>query len=262
MEYFSSEIIDLLNKLNNISLDNYTIISEEIKKPQETSGTSSSEGKSTSSLSQQNQKEGGDQTQSEDNSQSNSEKQIVITNMERNSTLKNDTENIDWDFIKSEIELMNSSWSVLMLELYKANIPNDTINSFGDFLDKAILSIKNEDKISSLNNLTSLYSYIPQFLNTASPEKYRYNLENTKYNVLVAYSLVTQGDWNTSLAKLLEAETSFLTLFNDAEYIKNKEFKVNKTYMLIKDLQNSIIYTDKQLFFLKYKSIIEILKTL
>ena len=49
---------------------------------------------------------------------------------------------------------------------------------------------------------------------------------------------------------------------NDIEYLKNKEYKVNKTYILIKELQNSISYKDKKLFYLKYRNLIESLNNL
>ena len=176
--------------------------------------------------------------------------------------LNKNNEDIDWNIIREQIENINTSWSIVMLDLYDANVPNDDIISFSNALDKTIISIKNEDKTSTLNNLCNLYSYIPKFLSATSSEKYMQNIETTKYNIFMAYSAVSQDDWNTVASHLSNAETSFLNVVNDNEYSKNREFKINKTYMLIKDLQNSISNNDKQLFFLKYVNLMENMNTL
>ena len=49
---------------------------------------------------------------------------------------------------------------------------------------------------------------------------------------------------------------------NDTERTENKEFKVNKTYMLIKDLQNSVKNNDKQLYLVKYVNLMKSLNAL
>ena len=46
------------------------------------------------------------------------------------------------------------------------------------------------------------------------------------------------------------------------EYMKDKEYKVNKTYVLIKELQNSLGYKDKKMFYIKYKNLMESINTL
>lgn len=229
---------------------------EEIKTPQKANQPKSSQNNAQESSSKS--QEGESQSQEKNNE----EKQIAMTNMQPNSILKSNTEDIDWDFMKSQIELINASWSVMMLELYKSNVSNDDIISTSDLINKTIISIKNEDKATTLTNLTNLYSYIPKFVNILSSEKQKFNLENTKYHILATYSFITQDDWNSSIASLTEVENAFLIILNDTEYSKNKEFKINKIYMLIKDLQKAVLHTDKELFFVKYKNLIENLNTL
>ncbi len=67
---------------------------------------------------------------------------------------------------------------------------------------------------------------------------------------------------NNFKKNLSDAENSFLGVLNDTEYSKNKEFKINKTYMLIKDMQTVIPNNDKELFLVKYKTLMESLNTL
>ena len=182
--------------------------------------------------------------------------------MQANSVLKTNTDDINWDLVKTEIEQINTSWSIVMLDLQNANVSNTDIMAFSNLLDKTIISIKNEDKNTSLTNLTALYSYIPKFLNSVSMDKSLQNIETTKYNIFIAYAAVSQDDWNTANTNIANAESTFLSVLNDTDYSKNREFKINKTYVLLKDIQNSIVNKDKELFFLKYKNLMESLNTL
>lgn len=243
IEYVSSQIEDLLNTLNNISLYNYELVSEKIS-----IGEKSNQGDSES------------QPSAEEKSSEN--QNILVTEMKNKSVLNIENENIDWDFMKQHIENVNTSWTIIMLELYNSNVSNDDIMSFSNVLNDTIISIKKEDKETTLMNLTNLYSYIPKFLTAISSEKHILNIENTKYYVYTAYSFATIEDWDIVASNLSNAESAFLSILNDTEYSKNRKFKINKTYMLIKDIQNAIQNNDKSLFFLKYKALIESLNTL
>jgi len=269
IEYVSSEIADLFNALNNISLENYELISEKVSISQSSSGgeskpSSGGQGSQSGSGGSNSQGSGGEESSQsgQQSSQDNGGQNITVTSMQNNSILKKDTETIDWDLMRQKIENINTSWSVVMLDLYNANVSNNDIIAFSNLLDDTIISIKNEDKAATLTNLSNLYSYIPRFLTAASAEKHVQNIESTKYFVFTAYAAASQDDWNTVNANLSNAESNFLSVLNDTEYSKNKEFKINKTYMLIKDLQNSIPNNDKELFLLKYKNLIESLNTL
>lgn len=258
IEFFSSKIADLLNNLNNIKLDSYELVSQKVELKEEPDG-STTNGQSQSSSEESQSSSQSSNNNSETNTQGES---ITVTDMQSSTILKTNTEDIDWDLIKNEVELMNASWSVAMLDLSNSNVSNDDIIGFSNLLNQTIISVKNEDKVACLTNLSNLYSYIPKFLAIVSSDKYEQNIENTKYYVLSSYVCVTQEDWNTTVTNLTNAEISFLSVLNDTEYTQNKEFKVNKTYMLIKELQNSLASSDKELYFMKYKNLMESLNTL
>ena len=61
---------------------------------------------------------------------------------------------------------------------------------------------------------------------------------------------------------MTDAEKTFRNITNDMEYIKGKEYKVNRCYVLIKELQNSLSYKDKKLFLIKYKNLMESINVL
>lgn len=265
IKYFSSHIAKLLNDLNNISLQNYELTSRKVNIDSSSNNLSSSEGSSSSGSSSNSggqSQSGSGQGSSQNNDQSAESQSITVTDMQANSVLKTNTDDINWDLVKTEIEQINTSWSVVMLDLQNANVSNTDIMAFSNLLDKTIISIKNEDKNTSLTNLTALYSYIPKFLNSVSMDKSLQNIETTKYNIFIAYVAVSQDDWNTANTNIANAESTFLSVLNDTDYSKNREFKINKTYVLLKDIQNSIVNKDKELFFLKYKNLMESLNTL
>lgn len=265
IKYFSSHIAKLLNDLNNISLQNYELTSRKVNIDSSSNNSSSSEGSSSSGSSSNSggqSQSGSGQGSSQNNDQSAESQSITVTDMQANSVLKTNTDDINWDLVKTEIEQINTSWSVVMLDLQNANVSNTDIMAFSNLLDKTIISIKNEDKNTSLTNLTALYSYIPKFLNSVSMDKSLQNIETTKYNIFIAYTAVSQDDWNTANTNIANAESSFLSVLNDTNYYQNREFKINKSYVLLKDMQNSIVNMDKELFFLKYKNLMESLNTL
>ena len=265
IKYFSSHIAKLLNDLNNISLQNYELTSRKVNIDSSSNNSSSSEGSSSSGSSSNSggqSQSGSGQGSSQNNDQSAESQSITVTDMQANSVLKTNTDDINWDLVKTEIEQINTSWSVVMLDLQNANVSNTDIMAFSNLLDKTIISIKNEDKNTSLTNLTALYSYIPKFLNSVSMDKSLQNIETTKYNIFIAYTAVSQDDWNTANTNIANAETSFLSVLNDTNYYQNREFKINKSYVLLKDMQNSSVNRDRELFFLKYKNLMESLNTL
>ena len=259
LDFFSEKVTDMLNNLNNISLENYELVSERVTLTQDSKGGQSSSNQASSKSGSSSEQGGGD---SSGGQSSKGEQSVTVTEMRSKSVLDVDFNNVNWNFMKQNIENLNSSWSVAMLDLYNAKVSSDDIMAFEDELNKAIIGIKNEDKANSLANLCNIYSYIPKFLAVVDADKSKQNLESTKYFILTSYAAASLDDWNTATDSLSSAESSFLNVLNDTEYSKNREYKVNKTYMLIKDLQTAVGSNDKNLFFLKYENVMESLNTL
>ncbi len=272
LEYLDSQIVSIANKLNNISMQNYTILSEEVSLGEESSGGSSG-GQSGSSGGESSgggsSSSGGESEgqQKESSSQSGSggeseKSNITTTQMEPKTVLSSDENDIDWNSIKSEIETISEAWGVVILDLSSLNVDNNDILGFSSTLDDSILSIKDENKADTLTNIATLYSFIPKFEKTISSEESSQNVKQVKSNIINAYSLIEQDDWTGVETNLSECENAFKNLLNDMEYIKDKEYKVNRTYVLIKELQNSVPYKDNKLFYVKYKNLMESVNSL
>lgn len=267
LDYLDTQIISILNDLNNISLQNYTVTPEEITLGEDgSSGGSSSGGSSSQSGgSSEGSAQGSEQKQSSSQSQSASdtkESKITIMKMEPENVLSSDENDVDWNSIKNNIQTINESWGVVILDLSNMNVDNNDILNFSSTLDDCILSIKDEKKTDTLTNIAKLYSFIPKFERGISAENSTQSIKQVKSYIINAYSLVEKDDWTAIENNVSECEKTFKNITNDMEYMKDKEYKVNRTYVLIKELQNSLTYKDKKLFYVKYKNVMESINTL
>lgn len=274
LDYLDTKIAGMLNKLNNISLTNYTITSEEVSLSEPKSGGSSggneqsgeSGGQQEEQMGSQGSTQGGSQggSQGQSSSQGGSEGQgssksdnITAMQMKAKTILNSDESDIDWNTIKTEVEILDEAWGVILLDLASLNVNNDDVLNFSATLNDCILSIKDEDKAKSLSNLAKLYSFIPKYESSISASNDKQIIKQTKSHIVNAYSVIEKDDWNGAKNSLSQAEDTFKSITNDIDYIKNNEFKVNKTYVLLKELQNSLSHEDKKLFYIKYKNLIE-----
>lgn len=271
LDYLDGQIIGILNKLNNITLENYTVTSEETSLTESTStggdngnsGSSGGSGSSDSSGGGSNQSSGVEQKQSSSQSGNSEDKSsITASQMEAKTILESDENDTDWSSIKSEIEKISNSWAVILLDLSNFNIDSNDVLSFSTTLDDSILSIKDENKEESLVNLAKLYSFIPMYERAISAENSVQNIKQVKSYIMNSYAGVEQENWNDVEFNISECEKTYKNIINDMEYVKDKEVKVNRTYVLIKELQNSLGYKDKKLFYIKYKNLIESINAL
>lgn len=266
LDYLDTHIVSIANKLNNITLQNYTVTSEEVNLEEGSSsgetGGSSGGGEESSQSAGVKQDEQKQSSSQEQNSKSEEKSNITATQMEPKTVLESNENDIDWNTVKNEIERINDSWAVILLDLSSLNIDNNDILGFSTALDDCILSIKDENKSDSLANVAKLYSFIPKYETSISAPNSTQNIKQVKSYIINAYSAVEQDNWNDVETNISECEKTYKNLINDMEYVKNKEIKVNRSYVLIKELQNSLKYKDKKLFYLKYKNLLETINTL
>lgn len=252
VQYLGIQIIDILDDLNNVKLEKNALISEKV---------SQEEKNKIKDDEPENLEQAGNNESQEEGSNI-GEKEVFTTNMQMEGTLETNIDNIDWTFLKNKIELINNTWIVLVQDLYALNYSKEEITSFGNILNETIMSIKNEDKMKSLKELGNMYSYIPNFLNICSVDNQVKNIAETKNAVLAAYIAVSSNDWNEAEYEVTNCENIFSNLVNDTQYFENKENKIVKTDILIKELKNSMQKRDIYLFLLKYTNLMETLNML
>lgn len=255
LNYINSKTIDMLNELNNISFESYSIISKEVKlskeeKQSQTEGNSSE----NSGSQEEGEKSSGSKGQEEQSQTGGSDDKINTTNMVMETELNKDRSNIDWTTIKNNIELLDESWAIITLDLYTLNADSSTILDFSDKINKAMVAIKNEDRKQGLTALADLYSAIPKFLEEMNADKNMKKIRQVQSKVINAYILADDMGNKEIENNLTQAVTIYSEIISDIDFTKDKTEKTNKVYVLLNELKNSLTEKDSDIFYIKYKN--------
>ena len=258
--YLDKKIISIANLLNGISLQNYKIETREIVATEgesNNSQSSQSSGGNESSSESSNSSGGNNKSENEDekNNGDENENKILISEMKTTSIFLNSNDNLDWDKIKFEIELLYGTWDTIILDLYKLNVQKEDVNSFSENLNNVTISIKNENKNDSLISLARLYALLPEYLNYCSYDNEKTNIMKTKLYLLNACCSVKLDDWEKVILEVNNAIDSFIPVVNNSEYVKGKEHLVNRIYIILNELKNSLTINDKDIFYINYKNV-------
>lgn len=265
LNYVEKEIINMINELNNISFINATIkqTTEKTTKSKDSKSDSSSTSSSSGGESSSSGSSSGGESSSElatDSSQSatatETDKKEIKYTTEITGILNSDFSDVDWEYLKNNIENLYSIWNIAIIDLHQLNINNQDILNFSSSLDQVALSIKNEDKIATINNLANLYAYIPKYLEQFEKESRKINIAYTKNCIINTYVFVEQGKWNDVKDQTQKAINYFSEVINNAEQNNNKynNNKITKIYVLLNELNNTIDLNDKELYYIKYRN--------
>ena len=261
VRYLETRLTSLLNAINNIKYENYKVTASKIDETESSSNSTKSSGRSDSS--NMNSGESKSKTSSQGSSgneseQTGEEKESSQTKytLEKTSTLSNSSKEIDWNKIKSEVEILYSVIPTTTLDLYGLNIDQNEILQFNKELDNLTASVKNEDKEKTLENLSKLYGYLPKYLEKIYENETYTNIVKTKSYVVNAYSIVDTGNWNQISEYVKKAIESYSSVLNNIT-TNSKTYNVNKGYILLNELQNAVNMKDKEIFLIKYKNLLE-----
>lgn len=247
MDYIERSIINLANQLNGISIEDYKVSTKTSKVSENQTKEQGNSSSSSGSSSEQDGQSSGDSNSSSSNT-------TVLYKM---VPATEENQQIDWVQIQADLNTLYSTWSQIMIDLYKVNTNNDDILAFGRNLDEATKYIKSNDKVNSLSLIAALYNYIPKFINSYSQEDTRkIYKETTKANIINAYALIEQEKWEEILSQITQAENNYNKVLNDINGNKN-QYNINKVYILLKEFQSSIEMKDKDVLYLRYKNLIQ-----
>lgn len=261
MEFLESKLLDLANMMNNIQTSKYSVTVKDVPgQTQESEGgnTSSSQNQSSES-NNQGQSEGNNNSQSS-NSQSSTEQSDSGENkkyeLELNGVL-NENQQIDWENVKGEVEELYISIPTITLDLYEMNINKDEILNFNKEYDNLIKVVKNENKEEVLGVLNTLYSYMPKFIQNTTDNNVNKAIVETKSYIVSAYSKLDAEKWdgiNDDIKKAIDVYSKLLT---DTNIDNEKQYSLNKSYVILNEIQNAVNIKDKSVFLIKYKNLLE-----
>ena len=257
IEFLEDKITNLLNLMNNIQTTNYSISVTEITEEMEGSNSSSSSSSNSSGGSGESSSDSKGGSES-----SGSKEQPTISETNKKYDLKsagvlNNTTEVDWTTVKSEVEVLYTSIPTITLDLYSLNIAQEDVLTFNQEFDNLTVAVQEENKDESLQKLATLYGYIPKFIATATDDELKIIEAQTKSKIFQAYANVDKEDWTVIQDNVKQGIEIFSKLLTSVNIDSGKEYEVNKCYVMLNELQNAVGLQDKAVFYIKYKNILE-----
>lgn len=261
IKQLEEKLVGMINSLNNISFTN-TVLKQTSEKSSSTNSNNnsfnnSSDNSSKDSNNEQNSQSSGNSDNDSNSISSKTEEQVKYE-IQKNDILLIDLSNIDWEYIKANTESIYNLWANLIIDLHELNVNNQDILNFSNTLDQVTLSVKQENKYASITNLVSLYSYLPIYVNQFLDDENDKNIFLTKNCVLNTYALIEQQNWDEMKKKTASAIEYFSNIMNNIENNERQnKNKITKIYVLLNELYSSIDLKDKELYYIKYRNVME-----
>ena len=262
IKYVESKLVELFNEMNKIESRNYNIAIGEVSKETEQSSSEESSSSSGSGGGQGGTSSGeGSSSSGDNNSTSNSKQDNKKFELEISGVLTN-KEDINWEYIKGEIENLYSSISTITLDLLQINVTQEKILAFNSQLDNLAVAVKDENKENTLSQMSTLYDTLATITQKIQGEETYKILVEIKQNIFKAYSKLDTGNWNEIANDINNAITSYSKLLSNTNIESQNQYAINKGYILINELQNAVNLQDTSVFLIKYKYLLEELNSL
>lgn len=261
VEFLEIKLVNLFNQMNTIEIRNYNVSVTEIAKlPSDKNNAQSSqeaEGKKVGEESETKKETEEENLSGEKTSNSNSEdSQSEKFTLKETGVLTRKQE-IDWEHVKNEVEILYSSIPTITLDLYQIQVDKEDILKFNKEMDMLTMEVQNENKEGVLNRLTLLYESVSKFMNKASEDELEKAVIETKLNLFKGYSKLDSKNWQEISKDINKMIESFTKLLTDTNIEKSKQYTINKLYIMINELQNAVNVQDTNVFLIKYKNILE-----
>lgn len=284
IKFVETKIASLFNSMNNIESRNYSVVTSELSKETteksssnnnsstsdskggSSGGGSSSEGESSSgqdsSQGGEGSSSGGDASSSGGESSDSSSKGSEDEQNKKKFEMKSkgvlmNTDDINWDSIKNEIETLYTSLPSITLDLYQLNVNQTDVLGFNAEYDKLAGVAKDEKKEETLMELTKIYEYLPKFLRSSGQDELYTTLIETKYNIFKAYSKLDGENWQDISNDVKSAIDSYSNLLTNTNIEARKQYNISKGYVMLNELQNAVNFQDASVFLIKYKNLLE-----
>lgn len=257
LKYLDSKIEDIFNEMNNITMRNYKVYTSNIEpNKKESSNTSSESSSSSDSGNSKSSTQTTSNEQEEGNQSNEDEKNLKNYTMQQEGVLTN-TNAIDWNKVKNEIELIYTSIPTITLDLYGLNINQDEILNFNRQYDNLTVLVKNQNKEETLRELAKTYQYIPKFAERVTDDTVYKTVLNTKSNIFLAYSKLDSKNWDEISSDIKNVINVFSQLLTGNVVNTNNQTTINKVYVMLNELQNATNVKDEAVFLIKYKNLLE-----
>lgn len=233
LNFLSTQTIEIMNGLNNISYSNFEIVNKEIPTSEN----------------------GGQNTVSTENS-------ISSSIVEYNNILNRNDKDIDWKKISKIVENIYGSWTNILIDLTTMNVNKDNLLQYNTILDSIVTNIQNKDKVEILTNTADLYNLLYLYVKDFSDKEREISLFYIRSNILYAYSLASQQNWDKMREYINIAKQEFNNVLNNqVDNISNIDV-INKAYILINEIEDDINNKNESIFYINYKNLMQELEAI
>lgn len=283
IEYIDEKLISFFNDMNNVEYENYKLVVQELgttnnsKEDQKLSeSTNLANGESQTKESSNNQSSGQENSsnQSQNANQGNSSNQSqntsqgsLATNSESKEETKKysmeeagilvDSKDINWEKLQTQVENLYISIPTITLDIYKVTKNQEEILKFNSQFDELTQAMKTENKEETLSKLVNLYETMNNFVAQVSKSDNEKIISQTKLNILKAYSKLDSKNWQEIANDIQTATKNFEILLTDIEVSEQKQYTINKVYIMLNEMLSAVEKQDQDVFLIKYKNLLE-----
>ena len=257
----------LFNNMNKIQFDNFKLsIKDTNTSKADKSGSSSGSSGDSSESSSGSGNSGTESSQKQDEgdgkSNSDSSSESIKTYMLDETGVLIGNSDIDWKNVKYEVENMYVSLPTITLDLYQTDAQDQDILDFNSEFDNLTKVVKEENKSLMLQQLVKLYEILVKITDKCYDSIQEQVYSRTKLNIYKAYSKLDSNNWNDIYNDTKMAVDEFSKLMTDSSISNNKQYSINKIYVMLSELQKASEKQDTQIFLIKYKNTLEELNNL
>lgn len=260
VEFIEVKLVGLLNKMNNIEVRNYNVSVTEItqkKSLENESNTANETSKSADKENNDKANEKGDTSSEQKTNDKESENQQNEKFQLKATGVLTRNEDIDWKQVKNDVEMLYSSIPTITLDLYQMQVAQEDILNFNKEIDILTLAIQKNSKEETLKSLSTIYEYIPKFIEKTTNDNLIKAITKTKSDLFKSYSQLDRKNWQEISEMIKKAVDNFSQLLTDTKIDSNKQYTINKVYVMLNELQNAVKVQDINVFLIKYKNILE-----
>ena len=255
IEYLEKKLVTLLNQLNNIESRNYNLSVSKITEQEESSQSQSEESSKKEDSGTESESNKNNQQGASNNEQSNVEDNEEYT-LKEDGILNNNGQ-IDWEDIKKEVENLYSQIPTITLDLYSLDVAKEDVLGFNQEIDNLTISVQEENKENTLSNLSKIYEFIPRFLEKITDNMTYKAVINTKNELFKAYSKLDSGNWDEISQDVTNTINVYSNNLINTNTDANKQYSINKIYIMLNELQNAVKLQDRAIFLIKYENVLE-----
>lgn len=267
IKYVESKLVQLFNEINKIESRNYSIAIGELSKESESNQTEGQSSGQSSSESGAGGGEGGTSSGEQSSSSGNSNSSSTTDQDKKKYELQlsgvlTNKEDINWDYVKGEIENLYTSIATITLDLYQIGANQDNILAFNQQIDNLSVAVKDENKEMTLSELSNLYTNLSNITQSLEGNETYKIVVRIKENIFKAYSKLDAGKWDEITNDINNAISTYSELLTDTSNGIDNQYEVNKGYILINEMQNAVKLQDVSVFLIKYKNLLEELNSI